>query len=323
MTQFEIDKERIEKAMETGERTRITISLTPAMVAWLLEKNSDFNRKPSRDRIAGLELSIENKGYIQVDDLKMYEGKIINGQHRLMALRNIFSDPDDDFGRSKLYYMEYGGWPQTGIVVNISKDEAVLTDTNQPRTMGQRIYMATGVEYEAKFRQAVQWELTYGFSNHKNKSVTDEEVIERMNHEEWRCFVNAFPPSKKLCVCCQQFTIKQPIYCAIKQFFTRCNVAQWKRFLSEFEGNNTSKMVQNLRDLIVLSKGVKGGQNAIVHYRKAISYLGGFLRRIEKIPEVRKFWPYMAEYEMPPKHLWTEEMKGLVGIRKVEIDKED
>lgn len=316
---FETDKANVLNALESGQRTAVEVELSPEMVGWLLEKNSAFNRRPSKTRVLALANSIAGKGYIPVDDLKMHEGHIVNGQHRLMALESIYKSESDTDCRATELFNRHHGFPKARIIVNIPKDEAVLIDTCQPRSMDQRIYMATGEQFHPKFRAAVYWELSYGLSGSKCITVTDEEVIERMRHRDWVEFVEDLSPKKQISICNKTFSFSRGQYCALKQFHTRAvcvyddirKKSMWEIFIDELWGTPQSRMIQLFRDYIMIgAKKYGGGSAEVERYRKTISYLHGFLNDMQRI-HIRSFWPSMAESELPPKRLWTKEMEKI------------
>ena len=280
MTQFEIDKERIEKAMEAGERTRLEIELNPEMVEWLLGKNSQFNRKPTPVRVADLMEKIQAYGFLQVEDLHLYSGDLINGQHRLLALHRLFE------ARRII-----PPFPRSGIVVNISMIEAKMIDTGQTRKMQQRLFMLTGIKYSCFYTAAVRFEHEYQFG--KKKHYLDEEIAAWAADPQWQKFAEIYHPEKTIENTASTVKISVPIYVAIKQFWQRASGAQWLKFRDEFRGENTSRPVLLLRDLAIRGFSAVKGNGDVSRtrlYRLSVNLLKAYLAQNYKVRIKESDW---------------------------------
>lgn len=266
MTQFEKDRKAIEDAMKSGKRTRLEIELNPEMVEWLLAQRSNRQRNISKARVEELLRSILRYGWYQCDDFKMASHGLVNGQHRLTAIKKY------------LKYQDPAPCLFTGIVVNVSEMETQLFDTGLSRTRVQRLKMKTGEEPNHNIVSSVVFELSYPQLT-QGRKIPDEDVLRAVNSSQWKRFCDVFPPGTTLPNYVTPTPIPTPIYVAIKQLWERCPHNTWDRFQEEFQGPGASKYIQKLRELIAIGyKAFKGkSQDArALQYGMAVDYLNAF-----------------------------------------------
>jgi len=280
MTRFEEDKKRILDAIKTGERTRLEIELNPEMVEWLLVINSERNRKPTPGRVTDLAQKIRAYGFLNIEDFKIYDRELINGQHRLLALRRLFGNNN-----------VIPPFPRTGIVVGISRREASLTDTGYSRSTQQRVFMATGKKYSNAYQGAVRFE--YEYKNGRNPYLLDEQIVELLQDPKWVMFASAMPPQYSLPNTVCQTRFSAPMYVAIKQFWERADDETWTSFLSELKGEQTSRPIVLFKDLAVRGfAAVRGNTQASrkVLYRLSVNLLKAYLNRNNGVRMKEQDW---------------------------------
>ena len=259
MTRFEEDKKRILDAIKTGERTRLEIELNPEMVEWLLSQNADCQRKVQSSRVKWLTANIEANGWIPETDMKMYNGELVNGQHRLVALKNLYLAYPTRLSREVHLHLDSAGWPSNGLVVNITTEEAGIIDTSQPRTMKQRIKMGYGKEFHDKARAAVVLQLTLQHHIPSN-CLLDSQVVEELEKRSWRNFTQYLSPTKQLCKVERSIYIPAPIYLAIKEAYDRMTPEQRVSFMEAFDADKPLAPVTKLRNLVLLGLNALPGE---------------------------------------------------------------
>ena len=280
MTTFEKDRKRIEEALKTGERTRLEIELNPEMVEWLLVMNSERNRKPTPGRVADLAQKIRAYGFLNIEDFKMYDRELINGQHRLLALRRLY-------GNNNII----PPYPTTGIVVGISHREARLTDTGHSRSTQQRVFMATGKMYSNAYQGAVRFE--YEYENGRQPYMLDDQIVELLQDPKWVMFARVMPPQYNLPNTVCQTRFNAPMYVAVKQFWERADDATWEAFLSELKGEQTSRPIALFKDLAVRGfAAVRGNTQTSrkVLYRLSVNLLKAYLNHNNGVRMKEQDW---------------------------------
>lgn len=278
MTQFTKDRNSVVKAMLTGQRKRLEIELNPDMVEWLICQRSKRQRNISTTRVNELFRLIKTYGWYPCDDFKMASHGLVNGQHRLMALRQW------------LQIENPSTFPTTGLIVNISPLETQLSDIGLSRTRIQRLKMMTGEDFNHNRVSAVVFELSYPNLTDGRK-VLDDKVLELVRSTIWERFCKEFPPGTCLPNYVRHIGIPIPIYIAIKQLWERFPASVWERFKTEFQGPEASKYIQLLRELI--ATGYKfsktAGQDARKEqYQLAVTYLNAFAHGNQKLPKTKK-----------------------------------
>lgn len=259
MNEFGIDRARIVEAHSTGERTRLEIELNPEMVEWLLERNADCQRKVQPTRVKWLTSNIEAHGWIPETDMKMYQGQLVNGQHRLMVLKNLYHCYPTRVARQVHLHLDSSEWPRNGLIVNITTEEAGIIDTSQPRTMKQRIKMGYGKEFSDKARAAVVLQLTLQHHIPSN-CLLDSQVVEELEKRSWRNFVEYLSPTKQLSKVERSIYIPAPIYLAIKEAYDRMTPQQRVTFMEAFDADKPLAPVTKLRNLVLLGLNALPGE---------------------------------------------------------------
>lgn len=267
MTEFEFEKMSLERAIRSGKRQRVRVTLTPEMVDYLLEKNSVLNRQPSQKRIRLFADSIDKIGYVESEDFRIYDERLsepdgytgdvsklgpalINGQHRLRALQKLYREG------KKIRATNGDKIPTQEVLVNISKEEAQLVDTAQSRTLKQRLHVRTGKDYPARCVSAVRFAIAYnsGFSN--SALLDDEAVVNAITSDDWQEMFVELSPETTISSTLGRTHLSPPVYVAMKEFRDKVPAATWETFRKEFTGKvNSGRVIQGLCSVIALSPG--------------------------------------------------------------------
>lgn len=283
MTTFEIDKAKIAEALKCGRRAAIEqVELSPEMVNWLLGCNSTRNRKPNPSRIRDLMTQINRNSFLPISDFKFYDGALVDGQHRLMALQRLYANGYNP-----------QSFPVQRIVVNISLEESMMIDCNQTRTNQQRIFCSTGLDYPSRLVSAVTFSIKY---HAPNTHPTIDQILDEIQGDPWKQFVREIPPNFQLPNCNKHVSLSAPVYAALKDFYDRAPAHIWRNFLLEFQwenGHDPKKAVTRLRETIM------GGVNSV-----AAKYRGEISARVllykTCVTHLKAFWYGLNKYAPKP-----------------------
>lgn len=264
--QFKMEVRRLENAIKSGERKRVRVTLTPEMVDYLLEKNSVLNRSPSQKRIKRLSEEIAESGYVEANDFQIYDERLskpedyegdvsklrpalINGQHRLMAIKKLYNE-----GKSVHTSFDKSLVPSQEILVNISKEAAQLVDTAQARTLKQRLHVRTGKDYPARCVSAVRFSIVYHEHYNNSALLDDDLVVDMITSDDWQAMFADLSPNTTISSTLGRTHIAPQVYVAMKEFRDRVDSETWKEFCNEFKGKSKAgRVVQGLCAVVALS----------------------------------------------------------------------
>lgn len=265
ITEFEFEKAALERAIRSGKRQRVRVTLTPEMVDYLLEKNSVLNRNASKSRIRLLAESIQKNGYVESNDFQIYDERLskpdgytgevdklrpalINGQHRLRALKKLYSEG------VKVRAANGDKVPTQEILVGISKEAAQLVDTAQARTLKQRIHVRTGKDYPSRCVSAVRFSIAYHQGYNNSALLDDETVVSMITSDDWQDMFADLSPETTISSTLGRTHIAPQVYVALKEFRDKVPPEVWNLFCEELTGKaNSGRVIQGLCAVIALS----------------------------------------------------------------------